>query len=191
MRPGPECLKTILEAEDFPPAPRGNGYRRTSVAMVLSRPHDPTLLAVVKADTPGYPWRNQVAFPGGHVDEEDPSAEHAAFRELHEELGISQDHVQSLGSIGHYHTINHRVVEAFVGIWDETGPIRFDRSEISRVLHIPVCKLADIHMQKNFSGRNPDISELIYPFEDVEIWGVTARILHRFLETVTPHIKAA
>jgi hypothetical protein len=31
--------------------------------------------------------------------------------------------------------------------------------------------------------------ELTYPYEDVTIWGVTAKILHHLIEVVTPENK--
>ena len=48
--------------------------------------------------------------------------------------------------------------------------------------------LLEIHESRNFSGREPDLYELIYPVNGMEIWGVTARIVHRFLEIIRKHI---
>ena len=70
------------------------------------------------------------------------------------------------------------------------GRQRPDPAEISRILKIPLRVLVRTHKNKNFNGRIPDVDELRYPFEDVVIWGATARILHHFiellLEVVTP-----
>ena len=142
----------------------------------------PYILAIQKADSEGYPWRNQVALPGGHLDAEDASPLEGAFRELKEEMGISRDQVEFLGSMGHFQTINHRDIEVFTGLWKAVGPVRHDSAEISRILEIPMQVLVQTHNTKNFHGRIPDIDELRYPFEDVVIWGATARILHYFIE---------
>jgi len=37
-----------------------------------------------------------------------------------------------------------------------------------------------------FHNRIPSIDELRYPFEDVVIWGATARILHHLIELLYP-----
>ena len=117
----------------------------------------------------------------------DPVA--AAFRELEEELQISKDQVDFIGSIGHFQTLTRpRDIEAFIGLWNGKGPIRWDATEIARILEIPLKTIAGIHQAKRYHDRQPDIHELEYPFEDVVIWGATAKILHHFIELIYPLI---
>ncbi|PIE63504.1 MAG: coenzyme A pyrophosphatase, partial [Desulfobacterales bacterium] len=40
------------------------------------------------------------------------------------------------------------------------------------------------HRQNGYAGRQPDVKELTYPFQDIVIWGVTAKILHHLIEVV-------
>jgi len=152
------------------------------VFLLLYDKGSPHILAIQKSDNKGYPWRNQVALPGGHVDANDVSSLQAAFRELKEELDISQNQVEYIGSIGHFQTINCRDIEVFTGIWREKGELIYDRKEISRVLEIPLRELVQTHKEKYFHGWMPDIAYLEYPFKDLVIWGVTAKILHYFIE---------
>lgn len=42
----------------------------------------------------------EVSFPGGKVDDTDPSELHAALRETHEELGVLPEQVEILGQLG-------------------------------------------------------------------------------------------
>lgn len=165
-------------------------YRLASVFMLLFNMSNPHLLAILKSDTDGYPWRNQVALPGGHADEEDASPLDTAFRELDEELGIPRDQVELIGTTGHFQTINYVDIQVFVGLWNEKGPIRFDKNEIARVLKIPFEKLFHTHLISNFHERSPDTLNLIYPFRGVEIWGATAKILHHFIELTYPAFGA-
>ena len=67
-------------------------------------------------------------------------------------------------------------------IWHGKGPVIHDSGEISRVLEIPIGGLVETHVRKKFHGHIPGIPELKYPVNDVVVWGVTARILHHFLE---------
>ncbi|MCP3940404.1 MAG: CoA pyrophosphatase [Desulfobacteraceae bacterium] len=143
------------------------------------------LLFIQKADVEGYPWRNQIAFPGGHVDEKDSSTRETALRELEEEMGISADNVQVMGSLGHFQTIRNKDIEAFTGIWNKKDKITFDPTEISRVLPIPFAHLTKVHREKGYANRQPDIMELNYPYDDVLIWGATAKILHHLIEVIT------
>jgi len=156
--------------------------------LLFDRP-DPHILAIQKSDTEGYPWRNQVALPGGHMESTDADPVAAAFRELEEELKISKDQVDFIGSIGHFQTLTRpRDIEAFIGLWNGKGPIRCDATEIARILEIPLKTLAGIHRAKRYHDRQPDIHELEYPFEDVVIWGATAKIIHHFIELIYPLI---
>jgi coenzyme A diphosphatase NUDT7 len=185
-----EGLRDIISNHPSPEPPDYRTFKPACVFLLVFDLEEPHILAIQKADSEGYPWRNQVALPGGHLDAEDISPLDGAFRELEEEMGISRDQVDFIGSLGHFQTINHRDIEVFTGLWKAGGPMRPDPAEISRILKIPLRVLVRTHKNKNFNGRIPDVDELRYPFEDVVIWGATARILHHFiellLEVVTP-----
>ena len=154
--------------------------------LLFDRP-DPHILAIQKSDTEGYPWRNQVALPGGHVESTDAGPVAAAFRELEEELNISRDQVNFIGSLGHFQTLTKpRDIEAFIGLWNGQGPVRYDATEISRILQIPLKTLIQMHRDRNYHETGHDIRELEYPFENLVIWGATAHIIYRFLELALP-----
>ena len=64
--------------------------RRAAVAQVL-RPtprNGLELLFIRRVEQEGDPWSGQMAFPGGHVDDDDPDAVAAAVREAEEEVGL-------------------------------------------------------------------------------------------------------
>jgi len=179
-------LKEIIRKNAMPGLPESNPFQPTCVFLLLFNAEDPHILAIQKTDSEGYPWRNQVALPGGHLEKEDASPLAGAFRELEEETRISRDQVEFIGSLGHYQTINGRDIEAFIGVWDATGPVRYDPSEIARMLNVPLRALVQTHHVGNFHNRIPSIDELRYPVEDVVIWGATARILHQLIELLYP-----
>jgi 8-oxo-dGTP pyrophosphatase MutT (NUDIX family) len=156
----------------------------------LFEKQEPNILAIQKSDNDGYPWRNQIAFPGGHIEKQDASPLAAAFRELKEELYISRNQVEFMGSLGHFQTIaKPRDIEVFVGLWNGKGPVRCDSVEISRVLEIPLKKVVRTHEANGYHGRQPGVKELTYPFGDVTIWGASARILHHFIELIYPWLE--
>ncbi|MDM8541746.1 CoA pyrophosphatase [Desulfococcaceae bacterium HSG9] len=157
-------------------------YQPTCVFLLIFNKPDPYLLAILKADTEGYPWRNQVALPGGHIDTNDASPTDAAFRELKEELNIPKEQVELIGSMGHFQTINNRDIEVFIGLWNGLGPVRYETREIARVLEIPLQVLANIHRTKHYHAQRNDLQQFNYPIDDLTIWGATARILHYFIE---------
>jgi 8-oxo-dGTP pyrophosphatase MutT (NUDIX family) len=179
-------LRDIIHNNSMPGSPESGPFQPTCVFLLLFNAEDPHILAIQKTDSEGYPWRNQVALPGGHIEKEDAGPVDGAFRELEEETRIRRDQVELIGSLGHYQTINGRDIEAFIGVWDATGPLRYDPSEIARILNLPLRTLVQTHQVNNFHNRIPSIDELRYPFEDVVIWGATARILHQLIEVLYP-----
>ncbi len=92
-----------------------------------------------------------------------------------------------IGSFGHFQTINNKDIEAFAGIWNQKDVIRYDADEISRIFNIPLKYLIEIHKKNNFHLHKPNIMKLTYPYEDILIWGVTAKILYHLLESLLPH----
>ncbi|MCF8090840.1 MAG: CoA pyrophosphatase [Desulfotignum sp.] len=174
---------TALGCAVNPSLPDPDRFDPTAVMVLfLFNQKTPELLFIQKADVAGYPWRNQMAFPGGHVDKTDAHPLETALRELKEELGIHPDNVEVIGSIGHFQTINDKDIQAFAGIWNQQDAIRPDPAEIGRILQIPVDHLITLHQEKRYIGKKLSVMDLTYPFEDVVIWGVTAKILHHLLE---------
>ncbi len=177
-----------MKAADPPDISRPAGHDCACVFLLIHhKDTHPHILAILKADTPGYAWRNQVALPGGHMDAADSSPLAAAFRELEEEIGILRHQVDYIGSLGHFQTILRKDIEVFMGLWQGTAgniteQLTYDTKEISRILEIPVESLLKTHLAKKFTGRIPGVLDLIYPHEDIVVWGVTARIFHHFCE---------
>lgn len=177
-------IRSAVKTGSHPKPPKEDLFQSTSVMALFILNRQIELLFIQKADVKGYPWANQMAFPGGHRDKKDLSTRDTALRELKEELGISKSNVEVLGSLGHFQTINSKDIEAFVGIWNQKEVIEPDTSEISRVFQIPLKYLMDLHKEKEFHGMVPNVMQLTYPYEDVLIWGVTAKILYHLIEVI-------
>jgi len=184
-------LKNLVSKIKTPGPPEEASYEATAVfLLIFEKNNTPFILAVLKADNIGYPWRNQVALPGGHIDKEDKDSLEAAYRELEEEVGISRNQVEYIGAIGHFQTIAQKDIEVFVGIWNtDTDNLRYDSREIAKILELPLINLLHIHLSSHFHRHEPNITKLIYPIQDVVIWGVTARIFHNFFELILNNMK--
>ena len=122
------------------------------------------------------------------MENSDASPVDAAYRELEEELKITRNQVELIGSMGHFQTINHKDIEVFIGLWSGEGPVRFDTDEIARILEVPLKEIVKTHITAGLHARTPPTDALEYPLKDVVIWGVTARILHCFMELLYPYI---
>ncbi len=187
MRIDYAALKRKLAGRRGPVCPRPDGFVADSVCLLLVDRPETAVVAIQKTDSEGYHWRAQVALPGGRIDPGDKDACAAALRELHEELGIEPGAVELLGSLGHFQTVssNHDL-DVVVGRWSGPAPLRIDAREIARVIEVPLDELIETHAA-DFAGRSiADIgAQLGYAVDGARIWGVTARILHEFLEEVS------
>ncbi len=179
-----DIIRSAVRNSPHPGVPDDDLFDSTGVMALFTLDREISLLFIQKADQKGYAWANQMAFPGGHRDKNDKSTMDTALRELSEEMGILRENVEVIGSLGHFQTINSKDIEAFVGIWNQKDEIRHDPSEIARVFRISLKYLIDLHKEKGFHEMRPNVMELTYPYEDVIIWGVTAKILYHLIEIV-------
>ncbi len=184
-----DMIKAAVEKASHPVVSVDDSVLLASVVALFSFEKEPLLLLIQKADNERYAWSGQMAFPGGHTDPEDNSREETALRELEEEMGIKQENVEILGSIGHFSTINNREIETFIGVWNQKDKIVFDKSEISRVMPVALNYLVGVHIKRGFNVQKPVVYDLSYPFEDVVIWGVTAKMIYHLIEILLPEIK--
>lgn len=134
--------------------------------------------------------KGQVAFPGGSVEPEDLDLVHTALRETEEEVGIHPEDVDVLGSMEKYATKTNFIITPVVGIITWPVAIHPSYDEVDRVFTIPLVWLADPshHAEKDYTRPNGNVDKVIY-FDEYDgelLWGITARIVLRFLHKLQP-----
>ena len=142
-------------------------------------------------------WQpGDICFPGGHREETAPSLCATALRETWEELGLPGKQSQSPGPLEY----------PFAGILPARMPLQLDREEVGEVFSVPLKDLLAIHpvvgklslasrqepgfpaqwaygFQEGWNIRG-GYEVFFYPWKNRIIWGITARVLHQFLERV-------
>lgn len=152
-----------------------------------------------------------ISFPGGRIDTTDASPLEAAIRETHEELGIDPTSIKILGQLSPYIASSSFVVYPFVATIDHHQIKSFNKQEVEEVFTIPISWLLDYEpymhtvsvqpmppmdfpYEKIFNGdkyqwRPRDIEEWFYDYKNYTIWGLTARVLKHFVETIRSIIR--
>lgn len=152
-------------------------------------------------------WQpGDICFPGGHREETDPSLCATALRETWEELGIPEKEIQILGPLDYFYGYSGPLIYPFAGILPARMPLQLDREEVGEVFSVPLKDLLAIHpvvgklslasrqepgfpaqwaygFQEGWNIRG-GYEVFFYPWKNRIIWGITARVLHQFLERV-------
>ena len=130
----------------------------------------------------------QVAFPGGKCDPGDSSAEAAALRETHEELGISPTDVKIIGRLNDFLTISNYQVTPVVGIIPWPYSLQPSPDEVSRVFTVPLTWLSNPENMVISDREIPEFGKasVIYfkEYDNEILWGVSAKITLEFLKVL-------
>ncbi len=173
--------------------------RNAAVALVLRGPPgiaDPPVrrcevLAIRRSESPRDPWSGQMALPGGSLEPADEGLLAAAVRETREETELPLDAGRDvLGRIETMRPLGPRLPA--ISIWPfvfrtaASAVARVASPEVASVYWFPVRELADPERRGSHTWREGGLVRR-FPCIEVEgrvIWGLTYRILTRFLEVV-------
>jgi 8-oxo-dGTP pyrophosphatase MutT (NUDIX family) len=120
----------------------------------------------------------QMALPGGKVHEGE-TAERAALRELHEELGLALDETSVLGLLDDFDTRSGFVITPVV-VWGgaDVAVLRPSGAEVAELFVIPLEDLREAVAEARPGGSAA--FSLVLP--EVEVFAPTAAILYQFSE---------
>lgn len=128
----------------------------------------------------------QIAFPGGRQDPSDADLVATALREAQEEIGLSPEYVDVLGTLPVYRTGSAFIITPVVGIL--RGGFSFVRNpgEVDDIFEVPLAFLMNPanHRRHAVDWEGSQREWLSMPYHDglAErfIWGATAGMLRNF-----------
>ncbi len=132
--------------------------------------------------------KGQVSFPGGAFEWIDKDLEATALRETEEEIGIPSENVKILGRMEPFPSISNYLITPVVGLLKYPFQIKIAVEEVDKVFSIGLDWLADVknYEERDYTRANGSIEKVLFyrEFEGELVWGITARILTRFLEKI-------
>lgn len=124
----------------------------------------------------------QISFPGGRCEDSDDGPADTALRETEEEIGLSRERIEVLGTVGTYVTGTGYHVTPVVGLIRPPFELQPDPDEVAEVFEIPLAAVLDErNHQRNtvVTGRGRRQYHAI-PHGPFYIWGATAAMLLNF-----------
>lgn len=143
---------------------------------VTDRPEPGLILTIRRDDLRTH--AGQVAFPGGRIDEGE-TAQEAALREAHEELGLAPEKVTVLGEADAYRTVTGYGVTPIIGLVPPDLEFTPNPAEVAGWFEVPLDFVLDPinqhRMSAEFRGRTRHYYQI--DWQDRRIWGATAAML--------------
>ncbi|OFV89081.1 MAG: hypothetical protein A3J75_08985 [Acidobacteria bacterium RBG_16_68_9] len=171
----------------------GSLISRAAVAMILrDRGDDTEVLLIQRAEREGDPWSGHMALPGGRQARADRDVIHTAARETREEVGIDiQTHGQVLGVLDELRAIaGHGPIDLVISpiVWDLRAPVEPSPccAEVEDTVWVPLSFLQRPTARGIYRCALDGIEQEYpaYCYRGYTVWGLTHRILSRFLELV-------
>ena len=164
-------------------------FVHAAVMMILSEGLEGlSMLFIKRPESDIDAFSGHMAFPGGKMMEGDESKLATAVRETLEEIGVDlYKNGRVIGELDDINPNNPRainyIVTPYISIIKEEVSIIPNLYEVEAAVWIPVKHLKD---ERNFAVRWRErngilVEDYVYSFEKYIIWGMTGRILHRFL----------
>ncbi len=167
---------------DSPPTMASRDCIRPAAVLIglVSRPNGiHVLLTKRAAHLRHHP--NQVSFPGGKQDPQDPNLYHTALRETHEEIGILAEQVELIGALPSLETISRFHVTPYLAWVSCHYTPMINQNEVAELFEVPLSVLLEPTNYFQYPIKTRHYSrQITATFQSSHlIWGVTAQILQQ------------
>ncbi|MDD2586367.1 MAG: CoA pyrophosphatase [Syntrophomonadaceae bacterium] len=145
----------------------------------------------------------EICFPGGGIEEFDGNPTNAAIRETCEELGVKPEQIEVVTPLDIMVSPFNTIVYPYLAYIHNCQHIRINPAEVENFFYVPLSYLLEhkplyktipitpsipadfpvelIPQGANYPFRHGSLPQYFYFWQDEVIWGLTARILHHFI----------
>ena len=167
--------------------------RNAAVAMVLNdRPGQGlSALFIQRAQHPDDPWSGQMAFPGGHMEPQDPDMLATAMRETLEEVGLDLAQHELIGALDEHPatyqgTFTGMVIAPFVFALKHDVELTPNR-EVASVIWAPLGQMArgELNVQHALQRNGETMHFPAFGVGPHVVWGLTHRMIQSLFESLS------
>ncbi len=150
-----------------------NHYQYAAVSIIIQNDE---ILLERRNSSLNDPWAGQFALPGGHYERSDSTLYNTAIREAFEETGIRLHGDNYIGYFGPFSPRNKSDMMVIVYVFEIDN-----EKEINLINSTETEFLGWIKLSKLIKGKIKDDDGSAYIIDHGTVWGMTARILDKFL----------
>jgi len=126
----------------------------------------------------------QIALPGGRIEKGETAIE-TALRETWEEIGISREKIEILGSLSElYVQVSGFQIHPFVGWIDKKPAFIINKNEVEKTISFPFKLITNSIEEVEINTISGQLKVPCIRFEGEIIWGATAMILSEFADVL-------
>ncbi|SRR5690606_9733625 len=169
------------------------GIVRAAVFMPLVQRASGLHLIFTRRASHLYDHAGQICFPGGRIEPQDLSAEAAALRETEEEIGVSAEYIDVIGTQPGFLTSTKFTMKPVIGVVKPGFTITPDETEVAEVFEVPLGFLMDPSHHFLHRAELPNGGHRLYfsmPWGQYFIWGATAALVRNFYHYLRAAQKA-
>jgi 8-oxo-dGTP pyrophosphatase MutT (NUDIX family) len=159
------------------------GFKLSSVLIIIHFTDSIPKIILTKRSSKLKYHSKEISFPGGSFQPEDPSLLSTALRETKEEIGLSFNTNDIVGSLRAVKTLtSNYLIIPYITFKDEIYEPKILTDEVSSILDIPIFDLLE-SLSDDFSCRNFS-NYFLFEYGKEIIWGATAKIIKQIRDSL-------
>ena len=162
--------------------------KHSSVLLLLFAENNELNACLIKRPSHMKHHASQIGLPGGRIEKGETVLE-TAFRETWEEIGISREKIEILGSLSElYVQVSQFHIHPFVGWIDKKPEFVINKNEVEKTISFPLRLITNSFEEIELETFTGTLKVPCIRFEDEIIWGATAMILSEFYDVLRPYL---
>jgi len=160
--------------------------KKSSVLILLYQTNDTLETLLIKRSEGMSVHGGQISFPGGKRDEADCSAIDTALREANEEIGVSRNIIEIIGTLSPlYLSPSNFEIIPVIGFTTKHFELTPNPAEVDEVIRLPIEVLDRLRNTTDIPVRGLTFYNVpCFSINGHIIWGATAMILQELLDVV-------
>lgn len=159
-----------------------NRVKHSSVLLLLFIEDSELKVCLIKRPEHMKHHAGQIALPGGRIEKGETALE-TALRETWEEIGVTSDHIEILGSLSElYVQVSRFQIHPFVGWLSKKPEFVIDKNEVEKAIFFPLKLINNSFDEVELDTISGRLKVPCVQFEGEIIWGATAMILAELVD---------